>query len=367
MRVLFVGKMQEAWPSLLLSDTGQILGRAVHGQEPSATPEPAVLVAPGCDVTARWIEIAARSEAQARAAALFALEDQLSGAKESLHLALGAAIGPERLALVAAKDSITAWLEGARARGFEAQALVPDYLLLPEAEGDNALGVKYGALLAVRARRLAFSAEPVLAHQVLGARPLRVIEDPAQAQEMIARRAASPLEADLLQGQFARKQDRPANGSGPSPRLVAALVGALALLAPAGDWASGLRHHFAAEGANARAAALARQIAPNAPASLDPVSLIRSRLQAGAAPRVAGFAAISASLFGAIEQVNTIQLDSLAYAPDGALRATLTYSSFSDLEVLRGALAGSGLVLEEGGATNRDGRFSVDVRVRSAS
>lgn len=368
-RVLFVGAKQDQWLSLALDDMGRVLGQGLHGiGETSISPEPVLLVAPGVDVTAHWVKIEARSEAQARAAAVFALEDQLAEAKDSLHLALGPVlVGNERLALVASKAMIEAWLGGALARGYEAQALVPDYLLLPEPEGDGALGMKMGALLAVRARKLAFSAELTLARQVLGNRALRLIEDAVQAQEMIAGNALVAPQVDLLQGSFARKQPRSGVGAGPSPGLLLALVGALALLAPAPDWAAGLRYHFAAQAANARTQALARQIAPDAPSSLDPVSLVRARLQAGAAPRVAGFAAISASVFGAIERANNVQLDSLAFAPDGALRATLTYGAFSDIEVLRGGLAQAGLVLEEGAATNRGERFSVDVRIRSVS
>ncbi len=368
MRVLFVGADRDAWPSLLLDGAGRVVAQSMHGIEPPGAAEPVLLVAPGVDVTAHWANIEARSEAQARAAAFFALEDQLGGAKDTQHLVLGPAVaGLDRLALVAAKDSVEAWLEGARARGFEAHALVPDYLLLPEPEGDGAVGVKMGALLVVRARKLAFAAEPALARQALGTRALRMVEDPSQAQAMIARSALAPLEVDMLQWQFARKKPRAAQSDRPSPLLLAGLIGALALLVPAPDWAASVRYDLSAKAAQTRAAALVKQIAPDAPSSLDPVSLVRARLQAGAAPHVAGFAAISASLFAAIEQVNNVQLDSLAYAPDGALRATLTYGAFSDVEVLRAALAQTGLVLEEGAATNRDDRFSVDVRIRSAS
>ena len=369
MRVVFVGGAEEAWPSMMLAEGGQVLSRTVHGPTHNAQLEPVLLVAPGCDVSARWIQIEARSEAQARAAAMFALEDQLGGSKEGLHLALSPGLeGGQRLALITTQEHIEGWLAGARQRGFEAQGLVPDYLLLPEPENDSALGLKFGALLAVRARKLAFSAEPALARQVLGARVLRVVEDPGQAQSMLARIALAPLEIDLLQAQFARKAQRAsASAGGPSRRLIAATIAALALIAPLPDVAAGIRYHVAAQAANQRAAALAKQIAPNAPSSLDPVSLVRARLQTGAAPKVAGFAAISASLFAALEQANNVQLDSLAYAPDGDLRATLTYGAFGDIEQLRAALGATGLMLEEGAATNRNERFSVDVRIRSAS
>lgn len=370
MRVLFVGGAEEAWPSMVLNEAGQALSRSVHGPVQQATQlEPVLLVAPGCDVSARWIQIEARSEAQARAAALFALEDQLGGPKEGLHLALGPAIeGGHRLVLITAQQLIAAWLGGARQRGFEARGLVPDYLLLPEPETDSALGLKFGALLAVRARKLAFSAEPPLARQVLGVRPLRVVEDPAQAQTLLARIALAPLEIDLLQAQFARKAQREnPNAIGPSRMAIIGMIAALALIAPLPDVAAGIRYHVAAQAANQRAAALAKQIAPGAPSSLDPVSLVRARLQTGAAPKVAGFAAISANLFAALEQASNVQLDSLAYAPDGDLRATLNYGAFGDIEQLRAALAATGLVLEEGAATNRNERFSVDVRIRSAS
>ncbi|AHE99799.1 type II secretion system protein GspL [Thioalkalivibrio paradoxus] len=90
---------------------------------------------PGERVLLQQVAIPARSRAAQLQALPFALEDHLSEDLEALHIVAGPRSPDGRLlAAVAAHRDLEAWLAVLEAAGVSAQALLPDTLLLPEAD-----------------------------------------------------------------------------------------------------------------------------------------------------------------------------------------------------------------------------------------
>ncbi|HMO44225.1 MAG TPA: hypothetical protein PKB04_13105, partial [Phenylobacterium sp.] len=117
-RIVIAGAAPEAEPRYLLVDElGSIVGRGILPvQEASAlTPMRTVLVIPGAETSVRWLKPTGASEAQARAAALLSLQDELAQAGEALHLALGPPDETgERAACVLAASRLQAAAKSAR-------------------------------------------------------------------------------------------------------------------------------------------------------------------------------------------------------------------------------------------------------------
>ncbi|HUP92053.1 MAG TPA: type II secretion system protein GspL [Solimonas sp.] len=97
-----------------------------------------VLLVPGADVRLTQVQVPARQAARVLQAAPYALEDQLAEDVDTLHFALGPrrADGQWPVAVVA-KARIDAWLQPFNERGLRPDALVPEILALPAAEGER--------------------------------------------------------------------------------------------------------------------------------------------------------------------------------------------------------------------------------------
>jgi len=207
-RIVFAGAAPDAEPTyLILDELGSVVGRGILPvQEASAlTPMRNVLVVPGADVLIRWVSVKAASEAQARAAALAQLEDQMTS-PAGAHLALAPAEADgQRLAAVVAAARMQAWLDGAALHGIAPDLVIPDCLALPEPsedpDGASILATaEFGGLTAVRGRRLAFTGEPDLVAAVVGDRPAQTLAGPV-LERALADMAVSPA-LTLLQGAF---------------------------------------------------------------------------------------------------------------------------------------------------------------------
>jgi general secretion pathway protein L len=350
---------QDAPTYLLLDEAGEPVGRGeqlVHAA-PALTPTRVVLVVPGAEVAARWLQLPTRNDAQARAAATLLLEDDMAFADEVLHLAVGPLEADGyRLVATVAEARLRGWLDLARTYGLTPDTVVPDHLLPPEPLDGRALGLPLGDLVAVRGPRMAFACEPEMVELLAGGE-VEVLNAEA-AVRRLAEGAGGDL-LDLRQGAFA-----PADGARPAPRQIirAAILAGLLLLSPAiVDGVQAVRLNLAAgklEIDTARRAAeiLPKGIAVDAPAAQVEAAVARAELAAGGGP-----AGLAARLFVALSGIEGAQLESLIVSEDGALRATLSHGNYSDVELLKGAMAGSGAGLREEASREEAGRIVSDV------
>lgn len=361
LRLIFVPQGPSDPPAYLLAnEIGEIVGRGEQAVcvEPPSAPTRFVLVAPGADVAARWVDLPARSEAQARAAALMLLQDEQAVEGEALHVALGPPDGAgRRLSLSVGDGRMRAWLDLARTYGFEPDAVIPDFMLLPQPQDGVVRGAQFGGAVVVRGHDLAFSAEPDLALAVLAGREVAML-DPEEAERLAAACAAAP-DIDLLQGPFAAgAQDRPRLRE---YRRAAVLAAALVLSVPLLDAAQALRLNLAAgkleRGARTELSAVLPKGAPSdEPAAQAQAALARAELASGGGP-----AGLSAQFFNALSGIDGAQAESLIVSPDGALRASVSHANYSDMELLRDALRGQGLGFREDASREADGRIVSDI------
>lgn len=363
-RLVFLPREPGGQPWRLLADaSGAVIAR---GPPERGDPGGAktIVVVPGAEALAKWVELPTRSEAQARAAAAYLLEDTLAAPRERTHLALGPAEADGvRLAVAVDRERMRAWLAEAAAAGIKPDVLTPDHLLLPAPADDSALSVRIGESVAIRARRLALTCEADLAAFMVGERSVRAIDTEAEAERALIEGAGqAPL--NLLQGEFAPRAEISWSWAGwrrPLALLAAAAAGPILLYG-----AQTIRYELAANAARAEAEAAARAALPAAAAAAaDPVGLARQRLNELAAADAGGFLAPASALFAAIEATPAAQLDQLAYTPDGVLRARVSYANYADIDRLRSAADEAGFALEEGETANAGGRLVTEIVLRA--
>lgn len=343
--LLLSAQPQQPSQCLHVDDAGRILERTwlMPGAPPTAFATAAtrtLLAVPGTDARALWLDLPAHSPAQALAAARLMLQDRVAR-DDDLHLAIAPRQGDApRLVVVVARALMRHWLARAADLGATVDAAIPEYLLLPATDDDAVRVVDGDGRWSVRGRRLAFSAEPALAEQVLAGRPWITVT--AAEHERLSAAAALAPDIDLLQGEFAPAPSRRRTAT-PDRRtfwLALALLASPLLLTAA----QALRYELAARGLESRAAAMARTVLP-ADADATPEAL-RSRLHAMQAPEA--FAAATRALFAAVARTPGAHLQTLDYRREDALRATLVHATPAQLETLRAALAADGWRLVEG-------------------
>jgi len=364
-RIVFAGAAPDAEPTyLILDELGSVVGRGILPvQEASAlTPMRNVLVVPGADVLIRWVSVKAASEAQARAAALAQLEDQMTS-PAGAHLALAPAEADgQRLAAVVAAARMQAWLDGAALHGIAPDLVIPDCLALPEPsedpDGASILATaEFGGLTAVRGRRLAFTGEPDLVAAVVGDRPAQTLAGPV-LERALADMADSPA-LTLLQGAFEPERREPIGRR--ELRRPALLVLAL-LVSPLILWgAQAGAAHLRATQAEARAAAKVAALLPDGTAVTDPAAQAQAQLDALSLASGGGAGGLAAQLFAAVEPMDQVQVESLIVMPDGSARAALSHAAYSDGEGLAQALQAAGLTVRVEGSREEGGRVISDV------
>lgn len=355
-------------PALRLNvgDDGRVLARdRLHAGEaaaPSAAAAQArtVLVVPGTQAPALWLDLPARNPVQALAAARALVAEHLAGSGETLHIAIAAAAGDgaPRPVVAVERALMAHWLERAAALGITVDALVPDHLALPPREDDGVVVIADGDERIVRGSQLAFRSEASLAALILEGREQHVVEAGPQAETLFAVGARQPA-IDLLQYDFART---PAQPRGARAWRRAAVLAALLALSPLLLWgAETLRYTLAARTLEAAAAAKIDAALPGRAQSQPPLAAARAALRQAQARD--SFAHAASALFAAVPRIEGAQLDRLSYGEDGALRATLSHARADELDVLRETLAGAGLALQPAGTRRADGRLHSELDI----
>lgn len=353
-RLLFLASPDQPSPWLMISPEGRVLQRgALEAGDPvpGGADAVTVAVAPGADVLMRWALAPGRTEAQARAAALFALGEVLAAPPEESTLALGPVETDSalRLAAVVADTVLAGWVDRLRALGLEPDVLCPDVLLLAPPEDDESLvRAQFGDRILLRGRHFAFAGEPELAELLAAGREVRPLDGADRLEDAFVQGALAPP-VNLLRRPV-RSDPRRWRRAG----LLAALVLASPILLTA---AVAMRDDYSARRMTSEAEALVRAHWPEAPAGQTPVATVRAlslALQPG------GAASAAAALFSAMEQVEGAELDGLAFDETG-LRATLSHAAYEDVEALKAGLAASGLALTTSSTENDGDRIVSEI------
>lgn len=329
-----------------------------------------VLVVPGSEARAMWLDLPARNPVQARAAAALLIEDHVATPRDRLHLSIAprpmpvvTADGGEarRLVVMVDRDTMQHWLDRAAALGVVPDAVVPDHLMLPAPAGEAVcIAVLGDDRWLVRGEQLAFSAEPALAALVIGERASRDqaageripsrIEDAREIERHFIASASNPP-IDLLQGEFARNFER--REGWPPYRRVAALAAVLAFSPLLLIAAQALRYEVAARQLESQAQSLVRDVVSGSDIAGDPLAASHAQLRE--LRSADEFARDVGALFGAVEGVRGARLDSLDYGGETGMRASLFHASEDDLQSIRHAVADAGLSLESTGTQRVEG------------
>jgi general secretion pathway protein L len=278
--------------------------------------------------------------------------DADAGRRAALHVAVSEPLPDgSRIAVATAVGCMRRWLAHAAALGMqEAQAVVPDALLLPPPDGttaDDASADGAGWQVALHDGRwlvrdpdgLAFSAEPALAARLLPAAAPPPLSDPDRVQDLLARGALRAV-VDLRQDRFALAAG--SRGRRARRRLAVAaaalLVSPLLLLV-----AGGLRDQLAARDLQARAAARVEAALPGS-TSLPATAPAEARTAAALAALHAGerTAADLGALAAAVVAGADSTLESLHYDA-GQWRIEISHPASAPPQALLDALAAAGM------------------------
>lgn len=346
MRLLLLPDAADATAiELTIDGDGGIVARR---ELPAAAPVPApaspsedahLVIVPGTSVRALWLALPSRQPAQVEAAVRLALEDHVAGDPAQMHLAIDHAADPAspRCVLVVAHARMQAWLARCAALGIRVGTLLPDYLLLPQADEDTVHVAEWMGDTLVRGRRLAFSAEPALARTIIGERPQRQLGEGGAVEALFARAGAAGASPDLLQGAYARRDASPA-----SRRRRLAVLAILALLSPAlVSGAIALRHAAAAKMLQSQATELVAARQPHSRPASDPSTAIATLVSRATWPEI--LAQRVGVLFAAVADSPGTSLDSLSIERGGTLQAGMRHRDAAALDAIRTRIGDAGL------------------------
>lgn len=352
MRLISLPVHHDDDPGFLEVDSrGQVLARGfLRAGEPTLTDFGGdVLIVPGNAVLIRWLDIPARTELQARAAAELMIREDMAQGQETAHVALAPkGDNHRRLVVVVDRAHMQAWLGLARQYGVDPAVVIPDCLLFaePEPAPDGqivARAIPVGDLVAIRGREFALTCEPELLEPLMGTRPWAWV-DPGEPTALMAIQGAITPQINLRQGEFAVRT-KAVNRSGEISRLTRWIMIAAACLfaQPVVSALLATRQAMAIEQANAKVSA---SLFPGVPAttrqSADYIRQTLANVRGGSS----GASVLIAQLYEALEKTPAVELRSLNYARGEGLTAKIGYANPQDLQVLRNARSAYGTIWE---------------------
>lgn len=354
---------------LAVAADGRLLSRdllAAGGpQAPADKPGPrVVVVVPGTDAPARWLQLPAFSQAQARAAALALARDEVA-AGDATHVAVGPAADSQapRPVVTVAEAAMEAWIARVAALGLRADAMVPDHLVLPRPDDPEGavVAVLEGDWLVHTAAR-SFRIEADLAATVLGEATPVPVTGAAEVEALLARGALdAPL--NLLQGPYAAADERP--GGLRAWRRAAALAAVLLASVPL-LWAlETVSHVLSARSLEAESAVRVAQALPDTPPDADAVMTVRATLARVSARE--DFPRAFSALSGGVQQLEGAAINRVSWQAGAPLRAAIIHDAAGQLEPLGSYVVGHGLALVTAGTQRADGRLLSEVDLQEAA
>ncbi len=352
----------EPAPFLVIVD-GEVRERGLLALDPVERPAPmrTVAVAPGTDVTIRWLDLPVGGLAQQRAAALWMLRDSLAVPAERLAVALGPVTpaGQPRLVALVGLSLLQAWVDYLDALGVRADAIVPDVLTVPEPADDDRLNaVAFGSAMALRGRGFAASVQPDLVELVAGSRRVVSIQEAAAVERSLVEAALVPP-VNLLSDQARARGAVRGSWARASALAGLLLVSPLVLIA-----AAAARDEVNARGDVESARVEIARVAPDLAVRPDAVEALRRRLQAALPP--GGVIGATAALYAAVEGVEGAELDLLIVDPVAGMKASVTHSDYQDMQTIARAMRANGLEVTETGTLDDQGRIVSDIAIGGA-
>jgi general secretion pathway protein L len=359
--LLFLGRAGgiDGWLHL---ENGAVAARGQGADPPPpAGSVPVAAIVPGDSVALHWLDLpAGLAPAQAAAAARLAAVDYSAQPLADMHVAVGRSGdgGAPRCVALASAAAMTGWLEGCRTAGFDPDLILPETLLLaPPEEGFTRFD--RGSVSLYRGAFDAFAVEPELAAPLLLGQAVRDLDGEA-FEAGLAAALDRPL-VNLRQGAFARRRDWSLDRA--LVRRLALLAAAILLVSLAIQAVSILRYTFAADSLEREARQVASAALPRSPGVTDASSELGRRL-IGLRGGGLGFAATAAPVFAAIRDTANAELASLAFTPDGTLRANVQADTPATVAALAARIEAAGFAVESGPLRGAGGRQAAELIVR---
>lgn len=335
-----------------------------------------LILVPSERVLTLVVDLPLSSRAEKLAALPFAVEDQVADPLDAVHVALGAEVGPQRhLAGVVRHEVMIQWLAAAAAAGVPRASVAPDYLGLPRPAAGWTLRIEDGRALVRTAEGPGFAlpAEGLEAAWIGAGRPPvdasgdvpPALMSTSEAALTLATDApAGPPMLDLRQGPYM-----------PRGRPELALMRRLALVALAGLTAHTLvlaadawALSRTAASRRAETAALARQAAPGLSTDGDLIAALAPLLEADPGTARSRFFPLFSRTSAALRPLSdTLTLQSLSFAADGALTLEVQAPDIAAVQRVQTTLTAAGLSAAGGSAANVEGRAGGRITVREGA
>jgi general secretion pathway protein L len=350
-----------------------------RGGVPAAQPNRTILILPASVGRLTRVILPARTEAQARAAAPFLLEQTLATDAAMLHYAVGAAQNAdgERLLAIIDKNLLQRFLDRCRSHGadpqiviFDCCALTPNPTeakavettdrLIISAGGQGGVSLEPALARTVVPRWLQTLSEPIRRIAYVGERPDMLqtalgpsaevyAAPPASAIEVLASDAVAATEAapNLRQGDFA-PGPAGARHQGRGWRIAAFFAAAAILAQAAVQGVEGHRDAQAASHIFAQAEADFRAMKPDFPVGGDIGAAVRAAQNSAARADVHPVLGVSAPLTDVLRAHPEARLDSLRHEP-GVTGVRIVVSSLAPeaLDAVAAELRGQGFVVSQ--------------------
>lgn len=334
-----------------------ILAPDQRGGLPASAPGRTVLILPASLGRLLRVVLPARTEAQARAAAPFLLEDVLATDASALHFAVGEAQDEQGTRLLAVMDRaiLAQFLERCRRHGAdpqivvfdcaalrplagEARAVENDDRLVIGADGQGGVSLEPALGRALAARWLQALGEPVRTVSYIGHDPegfQAVLQGVAQVRvepfepllEVLAieAMAATAIIPNLRQGEFSSQNAR-SKAYGRGWRIAAFFAAAAILAQAAVQGVSGHRDMLAAAALTQQAEADFRVLQPDFPAGGDVGATVRALMNRAARAQAHPVLKVSGPLTEALRAEPNARLESLTHEA-GAKAVQIVLSS----------------------------------------
>jgi general secretion pathway protein L len=375
-----------------------ILAVDQRGGAPAARPQRTILILPASLGRLTHAVLPARTEAQARAAAPFLLEETIATEGADLHYAVGAAQNEDgqRLLAVIEKALLSKFLARCRGHGAdphivlfdcaalrpepgEAKALETDDRLVIGADGQGGVSLEPALGRALAPRWLQSLSERLGSVAYVGADPIgfRVaLQGQAQlralplepAVEVLARDAlmATAVIPNLRQGEFAPGTAR-REGGGRGWRIAAFFAAAAILAQGAAQGVAGHRASQEALRVEAAAQSAFRDLLPNFPEGGNIPATVRALQNSAARAEAHPVLQISPALTEVLAGLPDARLDSLTHASgDVGIQIVVSSLNPAAIQAVADGLQGRGFSVTQGPGGQSLTRASQDMIVEPA-
>jgi type II secretion system protein L len=369
-----------------------------RGGAPAARPQRTILILPASLGRLTQANLPARTDAQARAAAPFVLEESLATQGAALHYAVGASQNEDGRRLLAIIDKVlmARFLARCRAHGAdphivmfdcaalrpapgEAKALETQERLVIGADGQGGVSLEPALGRTLTPRWLQSLAEPVDRIDYVGEDPAgfrAALQGHAQVQALTPEPAVAVLARDALrateiipnlrQGEFAAGASR-REGGGRGWRIAAFFAAAAILAQAAAQGVAGHRAWQEAARIEAEAQNAFRALLPDFPENGDIAATVRALQNSAARAEDHPVLQVSPPLTEVLAGMPDVRLDSLTHAPgEAGVRIIVSSLNPAALPAFAEGLRGRGLAITEGPSGQSLMRASQELAVEAA-